>query len=69
MLTQVPILQVVISRPKFRIGQERLTTGSNNQTSNSFSPDEEKLVFGELVAPRDLQLLSMEGERISQPLF
>jgi len=48
---------------------ERLTTGSNNQTANSFSPDGKRLVFAELVAPRDLQVLSMEGERTSQPLF
>jgi len=48
---------------------ERLTTGQNNQTAHSFSPDGKRLVFGELVAPRDLQVLSMEGERTSKPLF
>ena len=45
---------------------ERLTTSPNNQTANSFSPDGKRLVFQET---SDLQVLSMEGERTSQPLF
>ncbi len=48
---------------------ERLATGSNNQTAHSISPDGKRLVFGNAGAPRDLQVLSMEGERTSQPLF
>jgi len=44
---------------------ERLTTSPNNQTANSFSPDGKRLVF----LATDLQVLSMEGERTSQPLF
>jgi len=48
---------------------ERLTTSPNNQTANSFSPDGKRLVFIEPVAPNALQVLSMEGERTSQPLF
>ncbi len=47
---------------------ERLTTSPNNQTAHSFSPDGKRLVFRDL-ATRDLQVLSMEGERTSQPLF
>ena len=37
--------------------------------SPRISPDGKRLVFGDLVVPRDLQVLSMEGERTSQPLF
>ena len=48
---------------------ERLTTGPNNQTAHSFSPDGKSLVFGKIVEPRDLEVLSMEGERTSRPLF
>jgi len=48
---------------------ERLTTSPINQTAYSFSPDGKRLVFGETVASRDLQVLSMEGERTWQPLF
>ena len=44
---------------------ERLTTSPVNQTANSFSPDGKRLVFLEA----SLQVLSMEGERTSQPLF
>jgi len=47
---------------------ERLTTSPNGQTAYSLSPDGKRLVFGES-ANRDLQVLSMEGERTSQPLF
>jgi len=47
---------------------ERLTTSQNNQRAHSFSPDGKRLVFRDLVT-RDLQVLSMEGERTSQPLF
>ncbi len=47
---------------------ERLTTSPNNQTAHSFSPDGKRLVFGE-GTPLKLQVLSMEGERTSQPLF
>ncbi len=46
---------------------ERLTTGPNQQTANSFSPDGKRLVF--LERNSGLQVLSMEGERTSQPLF
>jgi serine/threonine-protein kinase len=48
---------------------ERLTTSPTTQSTHSLSPDGKRLVFGEIVAPRDLQVLSMEGERTSQPLF
>ncbi len=48
---------------------ERLTTSPNNQMADSFSPDGKRLVFREAVAPRVLQVLSMEGERTSQLLF
>ena len=48
---------------------ERLTTSPKQHTAHSFSPDGKRLVFGDLVVPRDLQVLSMEGERTSQPLF
>ena len=48
---------------------ERLTTGPNNQTAHSFSPDGKRLVFGKILEPRNLEVLSMEGERTSQPLF
>jgi serine/threonine-protein kinase len=48
---------------------ERLTTSPNNQTAHSFSPDGKSLVFGETVPGRDLQVVSMEGERTWQPLF
>ncbi len=48
---------------------ERLTTSPTNQSAYSFSPDGKRLVFGETGAGRDLQVLSMEGERTSQPLF
>jgi len=47
---------------------ERLTTHPSNQTAHSFSPDGKRLVFRE-TATRELQVLSMEGERTSQPLF
>ena len=47
---------------------ERLTTSPNGQTAHSLSPDGKRLVFGDS-ANRDLQVLSMEGERASQPLF
>jgi len=47
---------------------ERLTTGPNNQTANSFSPDGMRLVFLGATTT-GLQVLSMEGERTSQPLF
>jgi Tol biopolymer transport system component len=47
---------------------ERLTTNPNGQTAHSFSPDGKRLVFGE-GSTADLQVLSMEGERTSQPLF
>jgi len=47
---------------------ERLTTSPNNQTANSFSPDGKRLVFIE-PATTGLQVLSMEGERTSQPLL
>jgi len=47
---------------------ERLTTSPNNQSAYSFSPDGKRLVFSDF-ATRDLQVLSMEGERTSQPLF
>ncbi len=47
---------------------ERLTTSPNNQTAHSFSPDGKRLVFRE-TATGELQVLSMEGERTSQPLF
>jgi serine/threonine-protein kinase len=47
---------------------ERLTTNPNNQGAFSFSPDGKRLVFGE-ATNSDLQVLSMEGERTSQPLF
>ncbi len=47
---------------------ERLTTHPSNQTAHSFSPDGKRLVFRDFVT-RDLQVLSMEGERTSQPLF
>jgi len=47
---------------------ERLTTSPTNQTANSFSPDGKRLVFRQTVT-RDLQVLSMEGERTSQLLF
>jgi serine/threonine-protein kinase len=47
---------------------ERLTTSPNNQFAYSFSPDGKRLVFGEATTT-DLQVLSMEGERTSQPLF
>ncbi len=46
---------------------ERLTTSPNQQTANSFSPDGKRLVF--LESATGLQVLSMEGERTSQPLF
>jgi len=45
---------------------ERLTTSPNSTGAHSFSPDGKALVFEE---SRDLQVLSMEGERTSQPLF
>jgi len=47
---------------------ERLTTNPNNQGAFSFSPDGKRLVFSETTTT-DLQVLSMEGERTSQPLF
>ena len=47
---------------------ERLTTSPSNHTARSFSPDGKRLVFGE-GTPVKLQVLSMEGERTSQPLF
>jgi len=47
---------------------ERLTTSPNNQTAHSISPDGKRLVFTENV-PRDLQVLSLEGEHTSQSLF
>jgi len=47
---------------------ERLTTSPYNQNTNSFSPDGKRLVFQDLVT-RAFQVLSMEGERTSQPLF
>ncbi len=47
---------------------ERLTTSPKLQTALSFSPDGKRLVFLE-AATTDLQVLSMEGERTSQPLF
>jgi len=48
---------------------ERLTTSPNYQWAHSFSPDGKRLLFAEVLAPRDLRVLSMEGERTSQPLF
>jgi serine/threonine-protein kinase len=48
---------------------ERLTTSPNYQMADSFSPDGKRLVFREVAEPRDLQLLSMEDERTSQPLI
>ncbi len=46
---------------------ERLTTGATaNHTAQSFSPDGKRLVFGQ---SDKLYVLSMEGERTSQPLF
>jgi len=47
---------------------ERLTTSPSNHTARSFSPDGKRLVFGE-GTPVKMQVLSMEGERTSQPLF
>ena len=47
---------------------ERLTTHPSNQTAHSFSPDGKRLVFRQ-TATTELQVLSMEGERTSQPLF
>ena len=47
---------------------ERLTTSPNNQTAHSFSPDGKRLVFGDSATTK-MQVLSMEGERTSQPLF
>jgi len=47
---------------------ERLTTDPNDQTAVSFSPDGKRLVFIGGV-PRAFQVLSMERERTSQPLF
>jgi serine/threonine-protein kinase len=47
---------------------ERLTTSPSNQTAHSFSPDGKRLVFGD-TATTKMQVLSMEGERTSQPLF
>jgi serine/threonine-protein kinase len=47
---------------------ERLTTSPTNQTAHSFSPDGKRLVFREITT-QDLQVLSMEGERTSQPLY
>jgi serine/threonine-protein kinase len=41
-------------------------TGTANQYALSFSPDGKRLVFGQ---GNDLYVLSMEGERTSQPLF
>jgi len=48
---------------------ERLTTSPNYQMADSFSPDGKRLVFREVAEPRDLQVLSMEDERTSQPLI
>jgi len=45
---------------------ERLTTGPTNHAAESFSPDGKRLVFSQ---GTDLYVLSMEGERTSQPLF
>ena len=47
---------------------ERLTTSPNSQLPRSFSPDGKRLIFRD-AATRDLQVLSMEGEGTSQPLF
>jgi Tol biopolymer transport system component len=47
---------------------ERLTTSPNNQTAHSFSPDGKRLIFGDSATTK-MQVLSMEGERTSQPLF
>jgi serine/threonine-protein kinase len=47
---------------------ERLTTSPSIQTAHFLSPDGKRLVFQE-VATGELQVLSMEGERTSQPLF
>jgi serine/threonine-protein kinase len=45
---------------------ERLTTGPANHTPLTFSPDGKRLVLSQ---GTDLYVLSMEGERASQPLF
>jgi len=47
---------------------ERLTTSPSNHTAHSFSPDGKRLVFRDSTT-NDLQVLSMEGERTSQPLL
>ncbi len=60
---------IVLNRSVRAAWAKRLTTSPNNQTAHSFSPDGKRLVFGDNAAPRDLQVLSMESERTSQPLF
>jgi len=45
---------------------ERLTTDPSNNSAHSFSPDGKRLVFSQ---GNNLSVLSMEGERTSQPLF
>jgi len=48
---------------------ERLTTSPNAQGAYSFSPDGKSLVHTEIGTSRDLYVLSMEDERLSQPLL
>jgi len=48
---------------------ERLTTSLNNHGAYSFSPDGKSLVHSEIETSGDLHVLSMEDERISQPLL
>jgi serine/threonine-protein kinase len=48
---------------------ERLTTSPDAQGAYSFSPDGKSLVISNAGLSRDVYVLSMEGERTSQPLL